>query len=132
MSTTTPDTRIEWALLADYALVDTSGKLSLIGVFNRLRAPAFPSLQPVIFFASSMQGIANRAITSELRVWSPSKELLVGGQQQAQLGQDGRANGIYRLSPLPLTNPGTYIFELLLDGASAVHVPLDVEQVTSQ
>ena len=125
-----PSVKVEWSLLADYALVDQAGKLSLIGIFNRLWAPAFPSMQPVVFLVSSWTGEPNRSIASELRIWGPSKELLVGGQQPVQLGPDGRANGIFRMSPLPLPAPGNYIFELMLDGVSAAHVPLVVEQVT--
>jgi hypothetical protein len=125
-----PQFNVEWSLIADYAMVDQTGKLSLIGIFNRLWAPVFPSMQPVVFLVSAWAGEPNRAVTSELRIWGPSKELIVGGQQPVQLGPDGRANGIYRLSPLPLPTPGTYTFELMLEGVSAAHVPLPVEQMS--
>ena len=115
-------------MLADYALVDQRGKLSLIGIFNCLWAPSFPSLQPTVFLAFALNGEPSRSATAELRVWGPTKDLLVGGQQQVLLGIDGRASSIFQLAPLPLPAPGVYIVELLLDGTSAVHLELNVEQ----
>lgn len=125
----TASTRVDWALLADYALLDVTGKLSAIGIFSQLAAVAFPSVHPVIYFVSSCAAEPNRSVASELRVWSPVKELMIAGKQQVQLGSDGRANGVFRLSPLPLPMAGQYLFELLLDGVSALHLELSVLQV---
>lgn len=121
---------VDWGLLADYALVDQRGKLSLIGIFNRLWTPSFPSLQPTVFLAFALTGEASRSAMAELRVWGPTKDLLVGGQQQVMFGTDGRASSIFQLAPLPLPAPGVYIFELLLDGTSAAHLELNVEQAS--
>lgn len=121
--------RVDWTLIADYALMDTLGKLSVLGIFDRLWAPGFPSLHPVLFLVASWAGAPNQLFGCELRAWGPAKELLVGGQQQVQLGPDGHAQGIFRLSPLPLPSPGEYVLELLAGGMSVSHSTLTVIQI---
>lgn len=123
------ETRVDWTLVADYALMDNMGKLSVLGIFDRLWAPAFPSLHPVLFLVAAWAGGPSQLVGCELRVWGPAKELLVGGQQPVQLGPDGHAHGIFRLSPLPLPAAGEYVFELLAGGISVSHSTLTVIQI---
>lgn len=129
MTSSATAVQADWAVVADYALIDQSGKLSVIGIFNRLWAPSFPSLHPVAHVVAALTGPANRSFTSELRFWSPTKELVVGGQQLSQIGPDGRAGAIFRLAPLPLPAPGEYIIELLVDGIGTLQIGLNVDQV---
>jgi hypothetical protein len=124
-----PETRLKWTLIADYALVDSMGKLSVVGIFDKLWAPVFPSLHPVLFLVAAWAGMPNQLVVAELRVWGPAKELLVGGQQQVQFGPDGLAQGIFRLSPLPLPAAGEYVLELLAGGISLSHSTLTVVQI---
>jgi hypothetical protein len=121
--------RVDWALLADYALIDQTSKLSAVGIFDQLTAPAFPTLHPLLHLVWSCLGAPSHSLAVELRVWGPTKDLLIAGTQQAQTGPDGRANGVFRLSPFPLPAAGKYLFELLLDGTSARHLELRVMQV---
>jgi hypothetical protein len=116
-----------WAVLADYALVDATGKLSVIGIFDRLTASEFPSIHPILFVVVSWVGPPSKVAVAELRLWGPGKELLVGGQQQVQLGLDGHANGVFRLSPIALPQAGSYVFELLADAVSIAHLPLEAQ-----
>ncbi len=123
----TPEVRVEWALICDYALVDTGGKLSLLGIFDRLFAANFPAVHPVLFIAAQWVGSPNLGIDVELRIWGPSKELIGSAQQHVQLTEKGQGAGILRLAPLPLPTTGEYIFELLGAGVSQAHLPLSVE-----
>jgi hypothetical protein len=123
--------RVEWATLADYALIDSSGKLSVLGMFDRLFASPFPSLHPLLFIVARWSGQPTTMTASEIRVWSPGRELLVGAQQPIQFGPDGSAVTIARLSPLPIPAPGEYTIELLVAGASAHHLPMTVEAPSS-
>jgi hypothetical protein len=128
MAEAAPTIRADWALLADYALVDQTGKLSVIGIFSRLWAPTFPSLHPVGFVVVAWTGAPEGSFNAELRLWSPLNEIVLGGQQIVQLGADGHAAGLMRLQPIPLPSPGKYVIELLADGNSATQVDLLVEQ----
>jgi hypothetical protein len=118
-------------MLADYVLVDNAGKLSIIGIFDRLFAAPFPSLHPQLFIVARWTGGPSKAEATEIRAWSPGGELLVGAQQPLEFGPDGKANTIARLSPLPLPGPGDYTLELLAGGASIHHIPLAVESAPS-
>lgn len=124
-SSTTP--RVEWATLADYALIDSSGKLSVLGMFDRLFASPFPSLHPLLFIVARWAGAPTTLAATEIRVWSPGRDLLVGAQQPIQFGPDGFAVSIARVSPLPLPGPGAYTIELFVAGTSVHHLPLNVE-----
>jgi hypothetical protein len=120
---------VEWAVLADHALVDAGGKLSVIGIFSRLWAAVFPSGHPVLFLVAAWAGQPQRVVIVELRVWGPGGELILSGQQQVQLGPDGKSNGIFQLAPFLLPTPGRFVFELAAEGRSMAHVPLDVAPV---
>jgi hypothetical protein len=123
------DIEIDWVLIADYAMVDAGGKASIVGIFDRVFSPVFPSIQPSVFIVAAWRGAPNRVFAVELRVWSPAKDLLIGGQQQVQTGPEGKANGIFSLSPLPLPTPGEYIVELLAEGTTIASVPLFADPV---
>ena len=125
-------TEIEWAMLADYALIDTTGKLSIIGVFNRLWAPSFPTLHPLLFVVAAWRGAPHAVLAVELRLWGPSKDLVLTGEQRVELGPDGRSSGVFRLSPLPMASPGEYIVELMADAVSVAHLALTIEQSEQQ
>src|SRR4051794_11421393 len=105
-------------------MVDATGKLSVIGIFSQLWAATFPSLNPIAFVAAAWRGEPRRSVGIELRMWGPSNDLVLTAQQELELGDDGGGVGIIRLSPLPLPNPGRYVFELVADGASAAHINL--------
>jgi hypothetical protein len=81
MSATVPETSIEWALLADYVMLDNSGKLSIIGIFDRLYLNAPHAMHPMAFVVARWRGAPNAVLASELRIWSPGRELLVGAPQ---------------------------------------------------
>lgn len=123
---------VDWAMLADYAMVDSSGKLSVVGIFDRLWAATVPTLHPLLFVVARWKGPPLGLVTVELSVWGPSKDLVVSGTQSAQLAPDGSASGIFRLSPLPLASFGEYIVELVSGGESAAHLALTVEQADQQ
>lgn len=124
--------QVEWMLLADYALVDQAGKLSILGIFRGLQVFAFPAAHPAAYVVTAFVGEPLRTVACEFRVWTPSKELLLAGQQQAQLGPDGRANGVAQIAPLPFPIAGTYVFEILVDGIGMRQVEVLVEQIPSQ
>jgi hypothetical protein len=123
---------ILWLMVADHALLDTQGKLSVIGMFDRLFAPQFPSVHPIAFIIAQWQWRPSTVLGSELRVFGPSGELLVGAAQQLQTGPDGKTAHIVRLSPIPLPAAGAYTIEVLGNNRSAAHMTLTVEQVPAQ
>jgi hypothetical protein len=118
-----------FALLCDYALTDAAGKLSIIGIFDRVLVSPFPAMHAQLFLVARWTGDPGTLAAIETRIWSPSRELIGAVPQTVQFGSDGTANVLMRVSPLPLPSPGEYTFELLLGGASVHHTPLLVEPI---
>lgn len=123
---------VEWAVLCDYALIDSGGKLSLVGMFENLFALNFPAMHPILFHAAQWAGQPGGSVAAELRIWGPSKELIGSAQQHVQLGPTGRAAAIMQLSPLPLPAVGEYVFELLGGGVSQHHLSLTASYPPTQ
>jgi hypothetical protein len=117
---------VAWAFLCDYAIVDAGGKVSIIGIFDRLFTQNFPAVHPILYLVAAWTGPPGGVLAVELRVWSPSQDLLVGAQQQIGFGPDGRSTGIFLLSPIPLPSPGDYLFELMAGETSVKHLRLGV------
>src|SRR3712207_8783065 len=40
---------VEWSLLCEYCLVDVTGKLSMLGIFDQFAASRLPVQQPALF-----------------------------------------------------------------------------------
>jgi hypothetical protein len=129
MATQNPALKVEWALACDYALIDTGGKLSLMGIFERLYAGNFPAVHPLVYIAAQWSGQPGGVVEVELRIWGPSKEMIGTASQHVELGDNGMSGAIMRLSPLPLPAPGEYVFELLGGGISQKHISLIVETI---
>jgi hypothetical protein len=127
---TTP--RVDWAVVCDYALVDGAGKISLLGIFERLFAANFPAMHPVMYFAAQWVGAPFSTIEVELRIWGPSKEMIGTATQHIELAENGRSGAVIQLSPVPLPAPGEYVFELLGGGTSQKHVSISVESPPTQ
>lgn len=129
---------IDLALLADAATVDASGKLNILGVFDRLAAPTFPvkhgRLSLVLRFAAGMQEAGTHRARISLR--SPGgKDLFdLNGDMKldpgpASAGGMIRVPHVIHLDGLVFPEPGQYSFEVRVDGQHHASVPLTVSRV---
>lgn len=118
---------IDFAVLADAATVDATGKLNVLGIFDRIHAQDFPvrhgRISLVFRFAAGVQELGAHEIT--IRLSSPDgKEMIkLDGRMDLAGGARGVAEGIkiphiLNLDGLVFPREGRYNFEIQVDGSS--------------
>ena len=126
---------IDWALLADAATIDGSGKLNILGIFDRIGVAKFPAqhgrVTLVLRFSAGTSEIGSHEV--HIRMSDPDgvEVLSLNGEIQLAGGpsvRDGiRVPHILNLDGLVFTGPGMYNFDVKVDGEHHVSLPLSVE-----
>lgn len=128
---------IDLALLADAATVDSSGKLNILGVFDRIAAPHFPvqhgRLALVIRFHGGMADVGAHPVA--IRMMGPGGEVLrlegtiqVGPPLQGT-GGVLRIPQVFNLDGVVLPEPGRFSFDVSVDGTRRVSIPLEAVRI---
>ncbi len=122
-------------LLADFANIDASNKLNIIGAFNMIGADKFPAVSPPISLVAR--------IAAELGEFGKDRDynIILYDEDANELGKiEGKfgfpqlkdkqrvseANLVFSFVGLQLPKPGRYEFRLLVNDALLGVVPLDV------
>ena len=124
---------IDLALLADAATVDASGKLNILGIFDRIAASRFPAQHPhislVLRFAASMGEAGKHQVRIRLR--SPDGEGIMDLNAELQFGPGNAVAGgqakvpqVVNIERLLFPVPGAYSFDVSVDGDHQVSIPL--------
>lgn len=127
---------VDLALLADAATIDGSGKLNILGVFDRLGTTAFPTRHPrmslVMRFSAGVRELGRHAVAIAIK--SPDgKELVrIDGEMNLAAGARGIASGILvphilNMDGLVFPTAGRYAVDVIVDGVHQVSIPLSVE-----
>jgi len=123
--------RLDFAVLADYALIDQQGKLSVMGIFQHVWVGAFPALHPRTHLVIRVRGrrtdIGSHAI--RIRFVDGDNTELLGGEGSVQFNEPPAGvteveAGAILVFDVPLPKAGTYAFEITLDGGGSTRVPL--------
>jgi hypothetical protein len=127
---------IDLALLADAATIDGSGKLNILGVFDRLGTAAFPTRHPrmslVLRFAAGVHELGSHEVTIGLRAPDGSEVVRIDGEMNLSGGPRGVSDGILvphvlNLDGVVFPVPGRYSFDVIVDGEHHVAIPLTVD-----
>ncbi|HEU4700360.1 MAG TPA: hypothetical protein VFS40_14345 [Gemmatimonadales bacterium] len=118
-------------MLADYALIDQQGKLSVLGIFQHVWAHGFPSVHPRTHLVLRVRGRRTEIGTHTIRIRfvDEAGTELIGGEGTVQFGEppagivDVEAIAVL-VFDIPLPQPGHYAFEIGLDRDAVVRVPL--------
>jgi hypothetical protein len=123
------------ALLCDYAMVSQEGKLSILGIFDRVNPPRLPGLVPSMFVVTSWKAEDDeRAATKQFRiaVAQPDGNELVKAEFSVVVPPDApepiRINHILGLAGLLLPSEGRYSVRVFVDDEQEVEIALDVDQ----
>ncbi|HKJ02677.1 MAG TPA: hypothetical protein VJ997_09485 [Longimicrobiales bacterium] len=126
---------VDLALLADAATIDASGKLNILGVFDRLSAGTFPVQHPhlvlILRFSAGIQAMGKHEVGILLRDPGGKEVMHIDGEMHLGAGPRALAEGvkvphILHLDGLVFPRAGSYFFEVLVDGEHHVSVPLTV------
>ena len=126
---------IDLALLADAATVDASGKLNILGIFDRLNAKTFPAqhgrIALVLRFRAGMPDAGRHKI--HIRLTDPEGQELVGVDGDIQIGAGKfaadsgvRVPQVLNLDGIRFEKPGRYTVDVKIDGEHHVSLPLTV------
>ena len=126
---------IDLALLADAATIDASGKLNILGIFDRIGVAQFPAqhgrVALVLRFTAGTSEIGSHEVHIRMSDPGGAEVLSLNGEIQLAGGaaaQDGiRVPHILNLDGLVFTRPGMYNFDVKVDGEHHVSLPLSVE-----
>ena len=115
---------VEWSLLCDYCLIDQAGKLSLLGIFDRIATPSLPVQHPLLFVVTRWRTQPHQSFVAETRIWTPTEQLLLTtGPVQVAANPSGQNLTINQFRGLTLDREGQYLVELLAEGETARFYP---------
>jgi len=122
--------QIDFAVLADYALIDQQGKLSVIGIFQHVWVAQFPAAHPRTHLVLRVKGRRTEIGEHPMRIRfvDDQGQELMGGDGTVQFGEPAAGvtdveAGAVLVFDVPLPRPGAYAFEITL-GGSVARVPL--------
>jgi hypothetical protein len=127
---------VDLALLADAATIDGSGKLNIIGIFDRLSTAAFPTRHPrlslVLRFSAGIHEIGKHDIGISLKAPDGHELMRIDGQMNLAAGPGAVAGGvrvphILNMDGLVFPIAGPYAFDVRVDGEHHVSIPLMVD-----
>jgi hypothetical protein len=110
--------KIPMAFLADEANVSQEGKLNVLGIFDRIAAPMFPTVHPRMVFAFRVQAEfadSGREFAVRVRLMDEDGGVLfeANGEMVAprvQPGEFSTANQVFTLVGVQFTQAGNYKF----------------------
>jgi hypothetical protein len=129
---------VDLALLADAATIDASGKLNILGVFDRLSAASFPVQHPhlvlILRFSAGVHEMGRHQVEIRLRDPSGKEVMHIDGEMHLGAGPRALAEGVkvphvLHLDGLVFHSGGSHFFEVLVDGEHHVSVPLTVHAI---
>jgi hypothetical protein len=131
--------QVDFAVLADYALIDQHGKLSVLGVFQHVWVPSFPAMHPRTHLVLRVRGRRTEIGEHPIRIRfvDDAGTELMGGDGTVQFGEPPAGiteieAGAVLVFDVPLPTPGTYAFEIAIDGGTAIRVPLSASQLPQE
>jgi len=116
----------DWAIVCDYAFLDITRKVCLIGVFDRIFTPAVPSVHPQAALALRLVGNPNETVDLRADIIRPTGELLARIEGRGELGDAGTAEVHMGMAGLPLPDFGIYAFNVYLGDALAKTIAITV------
>jgi hypothetical protein len=126
---------VDLALLADAATIDNSGKLNILGVFDRITTGSLPTQHPrlalVLRFVASVQEIGLHTVGISLRAPGGEEVVRIDGEMQlgpgpASMAGSVRVPHVLHLDRLVFPHSGSYAFDVSVDGEHHVSVPLTI------
>jgi hypothetical protein len=119
---------VAWALLADYANVDASNKINILGVFRDLNIQKFPYELPSMHLVATLEALpVEVGSIKDIRVtlldadaknqlYNQQLSLPVGAHPLASRGSMISFQLLLQLTGVVFKNPGDYQFNILVGG----------------
>jgi hypothetical protein len=128
--------KVQLALVCDYALIDQQGKLSVLGIFERIWVERFPAIHPRLHLVLRLKGrrteIGQHPVVIVLQ--DPDGREVLRGEGQVQIGEPPAGvteveAGAVLAFDIPLEKPGVHTFQVDVDGQRSASIPISVTQM---
>ena len=130
---------VDFAVVADYALVDQSGKISVLGIFQHIWVQQFPAMHPRLHLVLRLKGkrteVGEHGV--QIRLADEEGAEILGGNGTVTFAEppagvvDIEAGAIL-VFDVPFPHPGVYTFDITVDGERKAEVPITVTQLPVQ
>lgn len=126
---------VDLALLADAATIDGSGKLNILGIFDRLTTTSFPTRHPrlslVLRFAAGIHEVGRHQVVISLKGPDGKEVVRIDGEMNLAPGPSSAGGAVLvphvlNMDGLVFPVAGRYAFDVRVDGEHHVSIPLSV------
>lgn len=126
---------LDFAVVADYALVDQAGKMSVLGIFQHIWVQQFPAMHPRLHLVLRLKGkrteIGEHGV--QIRLLDEGDTEVLGGSGTVNFAEPPA--GVTEIEAaavlvfdVPFPHAGQYRFEITVDGERKATVPITVSQ----
>ena len=120
--------QLVYSVACDDVRLEMGNKLSLMGIFENLFFPGFPSMILKLSVANHWVGIGE--FQTQVRVLAPDgREIASSGPSQFRIESDGYADNISFFTNVAFERPGRYTIQTLLDGKLVSEKPIYVHLI---
>lgn len=131
---------VPYAFLADSANYSQEGKINVLGIFNRLSAPKFPTTHPSMSFVMRLEASpaeAGQTKKVEIHIMDEDGKRLGTLSADLEIPQEesGRRtiiDSILAIKMFKFPHPGVYSFTVLVGGEPKKEVTLEIVQISSE
>lgn len=131
-----PAMHLDFAVVADYALVDQAGKISVLGIFQHIWVQQFPAMHPRLHLVLRLKGkrteIGEHGV--QIRLMDEQDTEILGGNGSVTFAEPPA--GVTEIEAaavlvfdVPFPHAGVYRFDITVDGDRAAQVPITVSQM---
>jgi hypothetical protein len=131
-----PAMHLDFAVVADYALVDQAGKISVLGIFQHIWVQQFPAMHPRLHLVLRLKGkrteIGEHGV--QIRLVDEQDNEILGGNGNVTFAEPPA--GVTEIEAaavlvfdVPFPHAGVYCFDITVDGERAAQVPITVSQM---
>lgn len=127
---------LDFAVVADYALVDQAGKISVLGIFQHIWVQSFPAMHPRLHLVLRLKGkrteVGEHGV--QIRLADEDGVEILGGNgtvtfAEPPAGVTDIEAGAILVFDVPFPHSGQYRFEITVDGDVLATVPISVTQI---
>ncbi len=123
----------ELFVMCDFALVSKEGKLSIVGIFDRMFVTDLPSSFLRFFIVATVKGEPGIEHKIKVKAESPSgKDFFASNEISVTLGNNGRTHHITDVANFPLPETGEYKLKLLSQNKQLAKITFSVTKVQDQ
>ncbi len=117
----------DWAILCDYAFLDSNRKQCLIGAFDNIFAANVPSGLPRAAVALKILGNPSEQVTFRLEIMRPTGPQLLAAQGSVAIPADASAADVqFNLIGVPLPDYGIYLINVFVNEVASKQISFKV------